>query len=216
MIRFSGPEAPGWPARLEPSAATAPDVVLRALIRRDEAAWFDVRVANAEHLRPWDPTPPTPPGPRPTFAQYVRSLTTEAAAGRALPFAIEHAGAVVGQMHLFGIARASELSGSAGYWVSQAVGGRGIATWALAMLIDHAFEPAGLHRVEVNVRPENTVSQAVVSRLGLREEGFRKRFLHIDGQWRDHRSFAITAEELSGQSMQSRLAAHPRWADGTS
>jgi len=36
----------------------------------------------------------------------------------------------------------------------------------------------------------------VVEKLGLRDEGVRERFLHIQGQWRDHRTFAVTREEV--------------------
>ena len=54
----------------------------------------------------------------------------------------------------------------------------------------------GLHRLEINVRPENTASLRVVDKLGFRDEGVRRRFLHIAGDWRDHRTFALTAEEV--------------------
>jgi [ribosomal protein S5]-alanine N-acetyltransferase len=66
----------------------------------------------------------------------------------------------------------------------------------VAMAIDHAFFTAGLHRIEINIRPENTASLRVVEKLGLRYEGRRDRLLHIDGAWRDHLSFAITVEEV--------------------
>ena len=36
----------------------------------------------------------------------------------------------------------------------------------------------------------------MVEKLGFRDEGLRRSFLHIDGAWRDHRAFALTAEEL--------------------
>jgi ribosomal-protein-alanine N-acetyltransferase len=35
----------------------------------------------------------------------------------------------------------------------------------------------------------------VVEKLGINEVGYAPRFLHIDGDWRDHRIFAITREE---------------------
>ncbi|MGH8822981.1 MAG: GNAT family N-acetyltransferase, partial [Jiangellaceae bacterium] len=37
-----------------------------------------------------------------------------------------------------------------------------------------------------------------VEKLGFRQEGIRERFLHIDGDWRDHLSFALTADEVPG------------------
>ena len=58
------------------------------------------------------------------------------------------------------------------------------------MVIDHCFCAAGLHRIEIAIRPENTNSLRVVEKLGIREVGYAPRFLHIDGAWRDHRIYA--------------------------
>jgi ribosomal-protein-alanine N-acetyltransferase len=60
--------------------------------------------------------------------------------------------------------------------------------------------------VEVNIRVDNDASLAVVRRLGLRDEGIRERYLHIDGAWRDHRSFAVTKEEVEGKTLVDRLS----------
>jgi ribosomal-protein-alanine N-acetyltransferase len=97
-----------------------------------------------------------------------------------------------------------------GYWVDSDVAGRGITPTALALVIDHCFTGVGLHRVEVDIRPENTASLRVVEKLGLRREGYYERFLDIDGAWRDHVAFAITIEELGGATLLSRLRSLPR------
>jgi ribosomal-protein-alanine N-acetyltransferase len=58
-----------------------------------------------------------------------------------------------------------------------------------------------LHRIEIAIRPENEKSLRVVEKLGFRPEGLRPRYLHIDGDWRDHLVFALNAEELPGGMM---------------
>jgi ribosomal-protein-alanine N-acetyltransferase len=73
------------------------------------------------------------------------------------------------------------------------------------MAIDYLLLEGGLHRVEVDIRPENAASLRVVEKLGLREEGLKQRFIHIAGAWADHRSFAITKEELK-PNLVSKLA----------
>ena len=83
-----------------------------------------------------------------------------------------------------------------GYWVDKDRAGRGIAPTAVAMATDHCFRALGLHRMEINIRPENGPSLRVVEKLGFRDEGYRQRYLHINGEWADHRSFALTSEEV--------------------
>ena len=88
--------------------------------------------------------------------------------------------------------------------------GRGITPTALALVIDHCFAAVGLHRVEVDIRPENAASLRVVEKLGLRREGYYERFLDIDGGWRDHVAFAITVEELRRRDDAVAAARLPR------
>ena len=71
-----------------------------------------------------------------------------------------------------------------------------MASLAVALVCDHAFGAVGLHRVEADIRPENLPSQRLVERLGFRREGVLRRYLDIDGDWRDHLSYALLAEDL--------------------
>ncbi|HET7397819.1 MAG TPA: GNAT family protein [Intrasporangium sp.] len=199
------PSAP-WPIELREESAD-PAIVLRPLTLADEYEWQRVRRANVEHVRPWEPTlpPGVPSPPAVSFAAFVRELDTEGRAGRAMPWCVVVEGRIVGQVHLFAIVRGAQLSGAAGYWLDQSLTGRGIMTRALAAALDHALGAGGLHRMEVNIRLDNAPSLAVVRRLGLRDEGIRQRFLHIDGAWRDHRSFAVTREEVGPGGLVGRL-----------
>ncbi|WP_168582261.1 GNAT family N-acetyltransferase [Gephyromycinifex aptenodytis] len=189
-----------WPTVLTVRERGQPDRVMRALRPRDRNEWERLRLTNREWLEPWEATSPNPAGPM-RFRALVRHYEREAQAGRLQPFVIEVGGRLVGQMHLFGITWGSLCSGSAGYWVARSMAGQGIAPLCLAALVDHAVYGLGLHRVEVNVRPENVASLRVVQKLGFRDEGVRQRYLHIGGAWRDHRTFAITTEDLSGGSL---------------
>ena len=101
----------------------------------------------------------------------------------------------MGQVTLGGISWGSLRSAYIGYWISQEVAGRGIMPRAVALLMDHAFGAMALHRIEINIRPENVASLRVVEKLGIRQEGYRPRYLHIDGAWRDHVSFVMLVDE---------------------
>jgi [ribosomal protein S5]-alanine N-acetyltransferase len=182
----------GWPATLRDG-----EVTLRPLSRSDKAAWREARRRNAEWLRPWDATVPPGGDPRPTsYAAVVRRLNRMARQGTTFPFAVEVGGEFAGQLTVSNIVRGSAQFASMGYWLDQRFAGRGVMPLAVAMAIDHCFFAAGLHRIEICIRPENTNSLRVVEKLGIREIGYAPRFLHIDGDWRDHRIYAITKEEV--------------------
>ena len=194
---------PGWPATL-----TAGHVTLRPPRSRDARAWSEARVRNREWLQKWEPTSPASWSQRSspaTWRTLVASQRRGARAGTALPFVIVYDGRLVGQMNLSNILPGVLQSANAGYWVDRAVAGRGIAPTALALAIDHCFGPVGLHRVEVDIRPENAASLRVVEKLGLRREGYYERYLNIDGRWCDHVAFAVTVEELRGSTMLGRV-----------
>lgn len=75
--------------------------------------------------------------------------------------------------------------------------GRGLFHEALRLVLAQAFAPAGqglgLHRLEANIQPGNTASIALVRGAGFRLEGLSPAFLHVDGAWRDHERWAVTA-----------------------
>lgn len=180
---------------------------LRPLRARDGVAWRGVRERNAEWLRRWEATPPPQEfHTTRSFGALVRSLRRDARAGRQMPFAMEYAGRFIGQVSVSNIVRGSAQFASIGYWIDQAYAGRGLTPRAVAMVIDHCFEAAKLHRIEIAIRPENDASLRVVEKLGIPEIGFAPRYLHINGDWRDHRLFAICAEDVP-EGLQARLEA---------
>ncbi len=187
------PGSQTWPLRIE-----LDDVVLRPLRLRDARAWRRLRSDNAAWLAPWEATSPDPDTPLRGFASMVRQGHRSAREGTALPLAIEVDGRLAGVVSLSGVVWGSLRGGSIGYWIDRSVAGRGIVPTAVAALTDHCFDVVGLHRVEINIRPENTASLRVVAKLGFRDEGLRRSYLHIDGGWRDHRTFALTAGEVPG------------------
>ncbi|WP_035776729.1 GNAT family protein, partial [Arthrobacter sp. H5] len=144
---------------------------------------------------------PEPGGYLPSYHEMVRALNAQAHAASALPFVITERRngsrpAIAGQLTVSGIVWGSAMTATLGYWVDQARAGRGIAPAAVALATDHCFGKLGLHRMEINIRPENAASLSVVRKLGFRDEGMRKSYLHIAGSWADHRTFALTVDEV--------------------
>jgi ribosomal-protein-alanine N-acetyltransferase len=117
-----------------------------------------------------------------------------------LPYVIEVDGSFGGQLTIGNVTHGALRSAWIGYWVASEFTGGGVATGALALGVDHCFGPVLLHRVEATVRPENTASRRVLTKVGFREEGLLKRYLDVDRAWRDHLLVAITAEEIEGSA----------------
>ncbi|MBN1172342.1 MAG: GNAT family N-acetyltransferase [Micromonosporaceae bacterium] len=213
----------GWPVVLSDGP-----VVLRPYRRRDARDWAAIRRANEAWLARWEPTPfgawyaINSPA---SFRAVLSELRRSAREGTTMPFAVclreretgrgteREAERLVGQLTIGNIVRRAFCSGYAGYWIDSRVAGRGIMPTALALAVDHAFTAGGIHRIEVNIRPENTASRRVVEKLGFRQEAYHHRYLHIDGDWRDHIGYALTTEDVAADGgllarwRKSRLAA---------
>jgi ribosomal-protein-alanine N-acetyltransferase len=192
---------PGWPAVLVDGP-----VVLRPYKRSDARAWSEARRANEAWLARWEPTPrgywAELNSPR-AFKSLYADLRKAARRGQSMPFAVclddGDSERLAGQLTLGNVVRGAFCSAYAGYWIDSRVAGRGIIPTALALVVDHAFRYAGLHRIEVNIRPDNVASRRVVEKLGFRQEAYHHRYLHIDGEWRDHLGYAMTTEDVAGE-----------------
>lgn len=183
----------GWPVVLQHESIT-----LRPLRMRDAPDWRTTRLVNREWLQPWEATTPGVAVDEVGrgYGDAVRALRRDARLGLSFPFVLLVDNQFAGQVTVGAIARGSANSAYLGYWIARPLAGRGIMPAALALVVDHCFGEAGLHRVEANIRPENVASRRVVEKLGFRLEGTRERYIHIAGDWRDHLSYALTKEEV--------------------
>jgi ribosomal-protein-alanine N-acetyltransferase len=207
---------PGWPIVVGPLRVSAGVIRLRPVRLRDGAQWSRIRQADRAHLEPWEPNADVDWAVRHTISSWpavCSSLRSEARKGRMLPYAIELDGEFCGQLTIGNVTHGALRSAWIGYWVSRLVTGGGVATGALALGLDHCFGPITLHRVEATVRPENVASRAVLAKVGFREEGLLRRYLQVDGDWRDHLLVGLTAEEVH-ESVTSALVrdGHASWA----
>ncbi len=173
------------------------DVTVRSVRPRDARTLSRLLKDNRAWLQKWEATVPGYEG-LPPAGDMIRGVLRLARKDQVAPFVIEYRGRVVGQVTLSGLSFGSLASGAVGYWVAQSAAGKGITPLAVALVTDWAFTNLGIHRVEVCIRPENEASLRVVRKLGMRYEGLRRRYIHIDGDWRDHFCFAVTIDEVLG------------------
>jgi ribosomal-protein-alanine N-acetyltransferase len=160
---------------------------------RDRPRWNNVRAENRDWLSPWEATIPLIPGDAPenasrlpSYFEMVRTLNSEARSGRSFSFAIWHQRNLIGQISLGGVILGAMRGGHIGYWIDKNYSNRGFTTQAVTALTEYSFSALNLHRIEINIRPENAASRRVAEKAGYIFEGERPRYLHIAGNWRDH------------------------------
>jgi ribosomal-protein-alanine N-acetyltransferase len=185
---------------------TEGSTTIRPVRLRDARSLERELAENRSWLRKWEATNPNGPMNFDVRAS-IKSLQQNARAGQGLPFVIEFEGEIAGQLNVSSIAYGSLSSATIGYWVSERFAGKGATPTAVALATDHCFFGVGLHRMEICIRPENEPSLRVVEKLGFRYEGLRRRYIHINGDWRDHYCFALTSDELPTGVLR-------RWLDG--
>lgn len=186
-----------------PAVLAEGDIVLRPYRRDDAVQWSQVRLFNERWLRPWEVTPSAgwaETNSVAAFRHVRRALKDSVRTGESMPFAIcLGPDRMIGHIGLGNIVRRAFSSAYCGYWIDSRSAGRGIMPTALALLVDHAFNAGRLHRIEVNIRPENKASRRVVEKLGFREEGYHPHYMYIDGAWRDHIGYALTWEDVASE-----------------
>ena len=177
-------------------ALTHGDISLRIIRHRDAKTIERLVLSNREWLRPWEAT--NPHGPTSfDFKAQIRSLLRALENSEGIPFVILYKDEIVGQLNVANILHGSVSSCVIGYWIAPEVAGLGITPTAVALAMDYMFKVVGIHRVEIDIRPENEASIRVVEKLGLRYEGLKENYIHINNDWRDHYVFALTSDEVS-------------------
>jgi ribosomal-protein-alanine N-acetyltransferase len=159
----------------------------------DDGAEFTARARESKDLHhPWL----FPPTSAASYAAYAGRLIEDPTKAGFL-VCEKDSGAIAGFININNIVEGGFQCGALGYGVFAHAAGRGLMTEALDLVVRYAFGPMGLHRLEINAQPGNAASIALARRCGFRLEGFSPAMIFIDGAWRDHERWAITAEMVS-------------------
>ncbi|WAT14154.1 GNAT family N-acetyltransferase [Xanthomonas fragariae] len=176
-------------------------VVLCDLAVVDPAAMADyharnrARLAGAMPLRP--PAFYTTDGWRRLCIAYRSAVPGE----RELQLVLLHGEQVIGTTGFTQIQRGAFQACHMGYGLDAAQQGRGLIQWAATQGIAFAFGPLGLHRVMAQYVPDNLRSARVLQRLGFQIEGYARRYLQLNGIWRDHVLTSRLREDDRGQGV---------------
>jgi ribosomal-protein-alanine N-acetyltransferase len=162
----------------------------------DDSAEFTARVRESRELHhPWL----SPPANATAYASYAGRLIEDPAKAGFL-VCEKDGGGIAGFVNINNIVEGAFQCGALGYGAFAHGAGRGLMREGLGLVVVYAFGAMGLHRLEINVQPGNAASIALAKRCGFRLEGFSPNFLFIDGAWRDHERWAVTAEMIAART----------------
>lgn len=168
-------------------------VHIRSPRASDAPAYAEAVVRSAEHIGAWNPVEPD------GLAELLRR---QGPTLRTFLIVDDGDGGIVGKCNVANIVRGRFRSAVLGYDSYLPYAGTGRMTEGMRQVVEVCFTPQpdglGLHRLEINVQPENSRSVALAKRLGFRYEGFSPRMLYINDAWRDHERYALTADEWPG------------------
>ena len=160
---------------------------IRRLTPGDADELVALLVANRESHRPYQPIRPD--------GFFTVGAQRECLAATEYLYGILDGDALAGVVELSNLARGPFQSASVGYWVDESRGGRGLATRAVAAIIELAFGELALHRLEAATLVDNVASRRVLEKNRFDRVGLAPRYLQIAGAWRDHLLFQRTVDD---------------------
>lgn len=177
-------------------------LILRPPRDRDFDQWAALRERSRDFLAPWEPAWPEDALTRESFRRRVRRFHQNWRSDLGYAFFIAHksSGALLGGITLSNIRRGVAQSAGLGYWIGAPYAARGVMGEAARDgLLPFAFDTLKLHRLEAACLPHNDRSRRLLNRAGFEEEGLARKYLCIDGAWRDHALFGLLAEDWRGR-----------------
>ena len=167
-------------------------------VRHDWIQWAKLRSESKEFLIPWEPTWPSDALSKSAFRRRLSRYSEDWSNDRGYSFFIftKEAQHLVGGITIANVRRGVAQMGSFGYWIGERFARNGYMTEAVQGTASFAFDQLALHRIEAACLPSNEASQGVLKNSGFSYEGTARKYLKINGKWRDHMVFSLLREEL--------------------
>jgi len=173
------------------------EVYMRYPRMPDFAAWARLRHESREFLTPWEPSWASDELTKGAFRRRIKRYQKETRHDSAYAFFVfrNDDDALMGGCTLSNVRRGVTQCCALGYWIGERFAGQGYMYDAVRALIPFIFTTLGLHRIEAACLPTNEPSKNLLVKTGFRQEGIARRYLQINGEWRDHVLFALLSDE---------------------
>jgi [ribosomal protein S5]-alanine N-acetyltransferase len=173
------------------------DVYLRYPRIGDFKVWARLRSESRDFLAPWEPSWARDELTKGAYRRRIKRYQKELRQDTAYAFFVfrNSDDALVGGCTLSNVRRGVTQCCALGYWIGGRFARQGYMYGAVRALIPFVFSTLGLHRIEAACLPTNEASQNLLIKAGFRQEGLARRYLQINGEWRDHVLFALLEDE---------------------
>lgn len=105
--------------------------------------------------------------------------------GTGYQYLIKSSGEILGRINLSGVVKRYYNKATLGYRIAECHAGKGVASQAVNLLLNEAFDSLGLWRIEAQVREENTGSIRVLEKNGFSVFGCAKQAMYFNDTWGD-------------------------------
>lgn len=169
---------------------------VRLLRASDCSEWIRSRQINFDHLQKWEPIWDMDHLTYVGFNRFLKNVQNGFRSGGyyALVVFEKDTASLVGHIELGNVLSWPKNSASLGYWLCHTHQGKGYMTEATKAACDWAMAHLNLVKIEAGTMSDNEKSQAVLKRLGFAKEGYSKSYGEIDGTFKDHLLWGLTAQ----------------------
>ncbi len=177
---------------------TGKRVFLRPPKRRDALKWQKLRITSKSFLVPWEPSWDASSCTRRAYLRYFKNSNYLANMDRAYSFLIfkRDDKALLGGINVGNVRRGVSQSASIGYWIGVKYARNGYMKEALKLLIPSLFVDLRLNRIEAATLEENIASRNLLKKIGFKKEGVFRKYLKINGAWRDHVIYGLLENDF--------------------
>ena len=174
---------------------TANGITLRPLGYADESAFIEALNRSRLPLRRWIPLEKTGESPTDYFHRQLQKTIQGDKSGTACRRAIFLSdNTFAGMVNIIKIERGMEWTAEANWWIDSACAGKGLATQALQLLLDHAMADMpiglGLHQIRAMICLDNPGSVRVAEKLGFKNSG-NTDLLEVNNAFITHHEFRL-------------------------
>ena len=164
-------------------------ISVRSLGPDDAQSMLDFYARNKDHLAPYEPRRDESFYTLKTQTEILKESYTELINGTGITLGIFKNDSLIGRIKISDIVYGIFKSCYLGYCMAKDHQGNGYMKEAVNLVLEYIKNDLELHRVEASTLVDNVKSQSVLKSCGFEELGLNKKYLYINGDWRDHITF---------------------------